>query len=66
MQADASDEFILVPLITPGGLGQFAGTVLLQNRGVFGPRIRGSTLREHLGLALSYVYRVNSGRRPVR
>ncbi|MBV9447409.1 MAG: hypothetical protein JO345_16125 [Streptosporangiaceae bacterium] len=35
VQADASDGFILVPHITPGGLDEFAG----------------STLREHLGLA---------------
>jgi FMN-dependent oxidoreductase (nitrilotriacetate monooxygenase family) len=53
VQADASDGFILVPHITPGGLDQFADTVvpLLQERGVFRSEYEGSTLREHLGLA---------------
>ncbi|MBV9451601.1 MAG: NtaA/DmoA family FMN-dependent monooxygenase [Streptosporangiaceae bacterium] len=53
VQADASDGFILVPHITPGGLDEFAGTVvpLLQERGVFRTDYKGSTLREHLGLA---------------
>jgi FMN-dependent oxidoreductase (nitrilotriacetate monooxygenase family) len=53
VQADASDGFILVPHITPGGLDEFAGTVvpLLQERGVFRAEYEGSTLREHLGLA---------------
>jgi FMN-dependent oxidoreductase (nitrilotriacetate monooxygenase family) len=53
VQADASDGFILVPHITPGGLDEFAGTVvpLLQERGVFRSDYKGSTLREHLGLA---------------
>lgn len=48
-----SDGFILVPHITPGGLDEFAGTVvpLLQERGVFRFDYEGSTLREHLGLA---------------
>jgi FMN-dependent oxidoreductase (nitrilotriacetate monooxygenase family) len=52
VQADASDGFILVPHITPGGLDEFAGTVvpLLQERGVFRADYKGSTLREHLGL----------------
>ena len=52
VQADASDGFILVPHITPGGLDEFAGTVvpLLQERGVFRSDYKGSTLREHLGL----------------
>jgi hypothetical protein len=42
-----------VPHITPGGLDEFAGTVvpLLQERGVFRTEYEGSTLREHLGLA---------------
>ncbi|MGF7237377.1 MAG: NtaA/DmoA family FMN-dependent monooxygenase, partial [Frankia sp.] len=37
VQEDASDGFILVPHITPGGLDEFADTVvpLLQERGVF-------------------------------
>jgi FMN-dependent oxidoreductase (nitrilotriacetate monooxygenase family) len=53
VQADASDGFILVPHITPGGLDEFADQVvpLLQERGVFRTEYAGSTLREHLGLA---------------
>ncbi len=53
VQADASDGFILVPHITPGGLDEFADTVvpLLQERGVFRADYEGGTLREHLGLA---------------
>jgi FMN-dependent oxidoreductase (nitrilotriacetate monooxygenase family) len=53
VQADASDGFILVPHITPGGLDEFADTVvpLLQERGVFRAEYAGTTLREHLGLA---------------
>ncbi|WP_328917365.1 MULTISPECIES: NtaA/DmoA family FMN-dependent monooxygenase [unclassified Streptomyces] len=52
VQADASDGFILVPHITPGGLDAFADTVvpLLQERGVFRHDYEGSTLRDHLGL----------------
>ena len=52
VQADASDGFIMVPHITPGGLDEFADTVvpLLQERGVFRTEYRGTTLREHLGL----------------
>jgi FMN-dependent oxidoreductase (nitrilotriacetate monooxygenase family) len=53
VQADASDGFILVPHITPGGLDEFADTVvpLLQERGVFRSEYQGTTLRDHLGLA---------------
>ena len=53
VQADASDGFILVPHITPGGLDEFADTVvpLLQERGVYRTEYTGSTLREHLGLS---------------
>jgi FMN-dependent oxidoreductase (nitrilotriacetate monooxygenase family) len=53
VQSDVSDGFILVPHITPGGLDEFAATVvpLLQERGVFRTEYEGSTLREHLGLA---------------
>jgi FMN-dependent oxidoreductase (nitrilotriacetate monooxygenase family) len=53
VQQDASDGFILVPHITPGGLDGFADTVvpLLQERGVFRTEYEGTTLREHLGLA---------------
>lgn len=53
VQEDASDGFILVPHITPGGLDGFADTVvpLLQERGVFRTEYEGTTLRDHLGLA---------------
>jgi FMN-dependent oxidoreductase (nitrilotriacetate monooxygenase family) len=53
VQADASDGFILVPHLTPGGLDEFADRVvpLLQERGVFRTEYAGTTLREHLGLA---------------
>ena len=49
---DASDGFILVPHITPGGLDEFADTVvpLLQERGVYRTEYEGDTLRDHLGL----------------
>jgi alkanesulfonate monooxygenase SsuD/methylene tetrahydromethanopterin reductase-like flavin-dependent oxidoreductase (luciferase family) len=52
VQAEASDGFILVPHITPGGLDEFADTVvpLLQERGTFRAEYQGTTLREHLGL----------------
>ncbi len=54
VQADASDGFILVPHITPDGLGEFADKVvpILQERGVFRTEYEGTTLREHLGLAV--------------
>jgi FMN-dependent oxidoreductase (nitrilotriacetate monooxygenase family) len=53
VQADAADGYILVPHITPGGLAPFVDRVvpLLQERGVFRTDYRGSTLRDHLGLA---------------
>jgi alkanesulfonate monooxygenase SsuD/methylene tetrahydromethanopterin reductase-like flavin-dependent oxidoreductase (luciferase family) len=52
VQRDASDGFILVPHITPGGLDTFADTVvpLLQERGVFRTEYTGHTLRDHLDL----------------
>jgi FMN-dependent oxidoreductase (nitrilotriacetate monooxygenase family) len=52
VQADASDGFILVPHITPGGLDEFADTIvpLLQERGVYRTEYHGTTLRENLGL----------------
>jgi len=52
VQQHASDGFILVPHITPGGLDEFADTVvpLLQERGVFRTEYAGTTLRENLGL----------------
>lgn len=54
VQSDASDGFILVPHVTPGGLDPFVDRVvpLLQERGVFRGDYEGTTLREHLGLAL--------------
>ncbi|MCP9272958.1 NtaA/DmoA family FMN-dependent monooxygenase [Mycolicibacterium arenosum] len=52
VQADASDGFILVPHVTPGGLDPFVDQVvpLLQERGVFRTEYSGVTLRDHLGL----------------
>ena len=52
VQTDASDGFILAPHLTPGGLDEFADTVvpLLQERGVFRTEYEGATLRDHLGL----------------
>jgi alkanesulfonate monooxygenase SsuD/methylene tetrahydromethanopterin reductase-like flavin-dependent oxidoreductase (luciferase family) len=52
VQADASDGFILVPHITPGGLDEFAARVvpLLQERGVSRSDYQGTTLRSHQGL----------------
>ncbi|OZG30207.1 F420-dependent methylene-tetrahydromethanopterin reductase [Williamsia sp. 1138] len=57
VQADASDGFILVPHITPGGLDEFADTVvpLLQEKGVYRTEYEGETLRDHLGLSQSVV-----------
>ncbi|OON72424.1 NtaA/DmoA family FMN-dependent monooxygenase [Streptomyces tsukubensis] len=54
VQADASDGFILVPHVTPGGLDEFADTVvpLLQERGVFRSEYEGTTLRDHLKIAV--------------
>jgi FMN-dependent oxidoreductase (nitrilotriacetate monooxygenase family) len=54
VQQDASDGFILVPHITPGGLDTFADTVvpLLQERGVYRTEYTGTTLRDHLGLTV--------------
>src|ERR1700744_2386450 len=53
VQADASDGFILVPHITPGGLDPFVDKVvpLLQELGTFRADYTGTTLRDHLGLA---------------
>lgn len=52
VQQDAADGFILVPHVTPGGLDEFADTVvpLLQERGVFRSEYPGPTLRDHLGI----------------
>jgi FMN-dependent oxidoreductase (nitrilotriacetate monooxygenase family) len=53
VQSDASDGFILVPHLVPGGLDPFVDSVvpLLQERGVFRADYEGTTLREHLRLA---------------
>jgi FMN-dependent oxidoreductase (nitrilotriacetate monooxygenase family) len=53
VQSDASDGFILVPHLVPGGLDPFVDRVvpLLQERGVFRADYEGTTLRDHLGLA---------------
>jgi len=53
VQEDASDGFILVPHITPGGLDPFVDQVvpLLQERGVYRTEYEGTTLRDNLGLA---------------
>src|SRR4029078_12157420 len=52
VQADAGAGFILVPPLAPGGLDEFADTVvpLLQEQGVFRTEYEGTTLRDHLGL----------------
>ncbi len=52
VQEQAADGFVLVPHLTPGGLDEFAETVVpvLQERGVFRAEYEGATLRDHLGL----------------
>ncbi len=52
VQSDAADGFILVPHLIPGGLDEFAATVVprLQEWGVFRADYTGPTLRDHLGL----------------
>ncbi|MET9417859.1 NtaA/DmoA family FMN-dependent monooxygenase [Streptomyces klenkii] len=52
--AGATDGFVLVPHLVPGGLDDFADRVvpLLQERGAFRTEYAGATLREHLGLPL--------------
>ena len=52
VQERAADGFILVPHLTPGGLGRFADEVvpILQERGRFRTEYDGPTLRDHLGL----------------
>lgn len=52
VDADAADGFILVPHVTPGGLAEFADTVvpILQEWGRFRNEYEGSTLRDHLSL----------------
>ncbi|MBW0088332.1 NtaA/DmoA family FMN-dependent monooxygenase [Pseudonocardia sp. KRD-184] len=52
VQADASDGFILVPHLTPGGLDEFVEKVVpeLQDLGSYRTEYTGPTLRDHLGL----------------
>jgi FMN-dependent oxidoreductase (nitrilotriacetate monooxygenase family) len=52
VQSDAADGYILVPHVTPGGLDEFADTVvpILQERGRFRAEYSGPTLRDHLDL----------------
>ncbi len=53
VQDDASDGFILVPHLVPGGLDEFVATVIpeLQDLGSYRTEYTGPTLRSHLGLA---------------
>lgn len=50
VQSDASDGFILVPHLTPGGLDDFVDKVIpeLQNRGSYRTAYTGETLRDNL------------------
>ena len=54
VQDDVADGFILVPHITPGGLDEFADSVvpILQEKGVYRIDYEGTTLRDNLGLGL--------------
>jgi alkanesulfonate monooxygenase SsuD/methylene tetrahydromethanopterin reductase-like flavin-dependent oxidoreductase (luciferase family) len=64
VQADAADGYILVPHITPDGLGPFVDRVvpLLQELGTFRADYDGTTLRDNLGLApLTRPSRVREG-----
>lgn len=53
VQGDASDGFILVPHLVPGGLDEFVDRVIpeLQDLGSYRTAYTGPTLRDHLGLA---------------
>ncbi|HET6258988.1 NtaA/DmoA family FMN-dependent monooxygenase [Pseudonocardia sp.] len=53
VQENASDGFILIPHLVPGGLDEFVEKVVpeLQDRGSYRTEYTGSTLRHHLGLA---------------
>jgi alkanesulfonate monooxygenase SsuD/methylene tetrahydromethanopterin reductase-like flavin-dependent oxidoreductase (luciferase family) len=52
VESEASDGFILVPHITPGGLDPVVDSVvpLLQERGAYRTEYPGTTLRDNLGL----------------
>jgi alkanesulfonate monooxygenase SsuD/methylene tetrahydromethanopterin reductase-like flavin-dependent oxidoreductase (luciferase family) len=53
VQNDASDGFILIPHLVPGGLDEFVDKVIpeLQDLGSYRTAYTGPTLRDHLGLA---------------
>jgi alkanesulfonate monooxygenase SsuD/methylene tetrahydromethanopterin reductase-like flavin-dependent oxidoreductase (luciferase family) len=53
VRQDATDGFIRLPHLTPGGLDEFVDRVvpLLQERGAFRTEYEGATLRSHLGLS---------------
>lgn len=53
VQGDASDGFILVPHLVPGGLDEFVAKVIpeLQDLGSYRTQYTGPTLRDHLALA---------------
>jgi FMN-dependent oxidoreductase (nitrilotriacetate monooxygenase family) len=53
--AEAADGFILIPHVTPGGLDEFADSVvpILQEWGRFRTEYDGPTLRDHLGLSVA-------------
>ncbi|KAJ8146755.1 hypothetical protein OY671_000182 [Metschnikowia pulcherrima] len=63
VQEDASDGFILVPHLTPGGLDDVFDQVVpsLQERGSFRTEYAGTTSREHLGLARPGATRTDHG-----
>jgi alkanesulfonate monooxygenase SsuD/methylene tetrahydromethanopterin reductase-like flavin-dependent oxidoreductase (luciferase family) len=53
VQENASDGFILIPHLVPGGLDEFVEKVVpeLQDLGSYRTEYTGPTLRDHLGLA---------------
>ena len=54
LDADAADGFVLTPHINPGGLDDFVDQVVpvLREKGRFRSEYTGTTLRDHLGLAV--------------
>lgn len=64
VQADASDGFILIPHLVPGGLDRFVDEVVpeLQDRGAYRTAYSGPTLRDHLGLRRPTSARVETPR----
>lgn len=65
VQADASDGFILIPHLVPGGLDEFVDTVVpeLQDREAYRSSYTGTTLRHHLGLRRPRTAEVAGSRR---